>query len=214
MYNIVLDKQSDRYERFLMSTDFRIGMSIHSLLGNPDLDEQDKMLACYELLYGSAVVELICMSGSEEYQQIALHGLVWFMTCGKRYNPGDAADTEYIEYDEVDKETGETDELKGKIAVDFEYDGEWLESSFMDKYGIKLSETKMHWFEFMALFNGLKDTAYNEIMYYRTVDTSKLPKQSRIEVQKLQRKYKVRKVSAARKEMLIATFGSEWKEHI
>ena len=43
---------------------------------------------------------------------------------------------------------------------------------------------------------------------------TKLPKQQRADMRKLQDKYRIRKVTAQRKEELIACFGDEWKNHI
>ena len=82
------------------------------------------------------------------------------------------------------------------------------------QYGVEIDKEKIHWFKFIAMFKCLKDTELNDLMYYRTVDISKLPKQQRADMRKLQDKYRIRKVTAQRKEELIACFGDEWKNHI
>ena len=52
--------------------------------------------------------------------------------------------------------------------VDFIQDGEYIVASFMQDYGIDLTECEMHWHLFKALFLGLSDkTKIKEIMATR-----------------------------------------------
>lgn len=51
--------------------------------------------------------------------------------------------------------------LKGKRLLDWDYDASRIVSDFEREYSIDLTDpdTHMHWWRFMALFNGLSDTS-------------------------------------------------------
>ena len=62
-----------------------------------------------------------------------------------------------------------TDKLEGSSekAVDYAIDADYIFAAFMERYGIDLVESDMHWYKFQALFKGLHDTKLNEIIGYR-----------------------------------------------
>lgn len=62
-----------------------------------------------------------------------------------------------------------TDKLEGSSekAVDYTIDADYIFTAFMERYGIDLVESDMHWYKFQALFKGLHDTKLNEIISYR-----------------------------------------------
>ena len=58
-------------------------------------------------------------------------------------------------------------------VFDFEYDGEYIYSSFMLDYGMDLFEMRgtLHWKKFIALFKGLSEkTKMREVMRIRTME--------------------------------------------
>lgn len=54
-----------------------------------------------------------------------------------------------------------------ETVLDYEEDADLLYSAFMQQYGINLITASLHWYEFIALIQGLKDTRLNEIIEYR-----------------------------------------------
>lgn len=56
-----------------------------------------------------------------------------------------------------------------KRLTDFYEDGEFIFSSFMEKYKIDLLDVEMHWHKFLALYRGLFNS-YSEIVGYRAYD--------------------------------------------
>lgn len=62
-----------------------------------------------------------------------------------------------------------TDKLEdsSEKAVDYIIDADYLFAAFMERYGIDLVESDMHWYKFQALLKGLHDTKLNEIISYR-----------------------------------------------
>ena len=57
----------------------------------------------------------------------------------------------------------------GKKTIDFEQDGEFIYSAFMQKYGIDLIESDMHWHKWLALFRGLF-IDYPQIVGFRSYE--------------------------------------------
>lgn len=82
---------------------------------------------------------------------------------------------------------------KGKkepTAFDFEKDEPLIFAAFMSKYGINLRSIKhLHWWDFMAMFNGLQNEKICEIIGYRTIDTSKMSKEEKARYRKLKEVY-------------------------
>lgn len=202
MYNMLLDRYPTEYRGYLLRTDYRIGIQITLVLEDLDLEDDERMLKALELLYGYGIPDDI---------MLAINGLKWFMSCGKSCS-GDSS--EYLDIADIDDEVEDSVSSNGKIAYDFEIDSDLIYASMFTQYGVEIDKEKMHWFKFVAMFRCLKDTELNDLMYYRTVDISKLPKQQQVEMRKLQDKYRIRKVTAQRKSELEACFGSEWRQHI
>ena len=203
MYNMLLDRYPTEYMGYLLRTDYRVGIQITLVLEDFELDDDERVLKALELLYGYGIPDDI---------NLALNGLKWFMSCGKKCS-GDSS-TEYLDTNDIDEEVEDFVSDNGRIAYDFEIDSDLIYASMFSQYGVEIDKEKIHWFKFIAMFKCLKDTELNDLMYYRTVDISKLPKQQRADMRKLQDKYRIRKVTAQRKEELIACFGDEWKNHI
>lgn len=97
----------------------------------------------------------------------AVEKMIWFYQCGKNQDQKTTAKTEQ------------------RIGYDFEQDETELYQSFMRDYGIDLNAAKLHWWQFCKLCAGLSDdTPFKRLIYIRTVDTSKLPKEQRAAIMK------------------------------
>lgn len=85
----------------------------------------------------------------------------------------------------------EKEESREEI-VDFEIDSSRIYSAFFQIYGIDLSKTEMHWFQFVSMFENLNDGTPNlvNIMNIRQmkIDPS-LPSEKKAEIRRLKRKY-------------------------
>lgn len=73
-------------------------------------------------------------------------------------------------------------------VFDFDFDGEYIYSSFMEDYGIDLIEQrgKLHWKKFLALFQGLSEkTKMREVMKIRSMEIPQLNRHNRKEIQSI-----------------------------
>jgi hypothetical protein len=64
-----------------------------------------------------------------------------------------------------------TKQNKKKQIYSFEHDADYIYSAFLEQYGIDLNETKMHWWKFRTLFNGINEnTLFSKITGYRSMN--------------------------------------------
>lgn len=80
-----------------------------------------------------------------------------------------------------------------KPVYDFEYDAEYIFSAFWAQYGLDLTESRLHWHKFKALFMGLgEDNKICRIIEYRSMDLSKIKsKEQKAFYRKMQRIYRL-----------------------
>ncbi|MCL1789863.1 MAG: bacteriophage Gp15 family protein [Peptococcaceae bacterium] len=88
----------------------------------------------------------------------AIEGLLWFFRRGE-------------------EEAGQS----SKKSFDFDQDAGLIYAAFLATYGISLTTVDfLHWWEFMALFEGLPETTMiQRAIYYRTADFSEMGKEER-----------------------------------
>ena len=74
----------------------------------------------------------------------------------------------------------------------FSYDGGLIYAAFLSQYGIDLSSARLHWWRFLALFYGLDNCKFTEVVKIRSTDLSavKDPDQKRF-IRNLKRLYKI-----------------------
>ena len=79
---------------------------------------------------------------------------------------------------------------KNVVAFDLVKDSEYIFSAFKGAYGIDLTEEKMHWWKFKALFKALPDDCQMcKIMMYRTVDLKDVPKSQKAFYRRMKERY-------------------------
>lgn len=203
MYNMLLDRYPVEYKGYLIRSDYRVGIQIMLVLEDSDLEDDERVLKALELLYGYGIPDDIVL---------AMNGLKWFMSGGKVCC--DDEGYEYLDVSDIDNEVKDTVEVDEEKAFDFEIDHDIIYASMYQQYKLEIDKERIHWFRFLAMFKGLKDTQINDLMYYRTVDINKLPKSQREEMSKLQKQYRINKLTAQRKDELFRYYGNEWRDHI
>lgn len=199
MMNILLDELPTEYKGYKINTDFRVGIRLISIFDDTDKTEEDKLDDAIDLLWGNGIPMTTSEDGIIIDYALIVETIKWFLSCGKP------------------KEDNNNEEgISTKdIPYDFEIDAECILAAFMQQYRIDLSETKMHWFKFIALFSSLMGTVFNRIQEIRTQDPSDMPKgKARAEALRQKEQFRIIKVTPQRKAELQAVFGDEWEQHI
>lgn len=146
--NILLDElPSVTPHGYKIKTDFRQAIKFELLMQDRNIKDNEKIILALNLFYDE-VIDL----------QTQLDDLLWYYLRGK---------------DTDEKKTNETS--NNQQIYSYEYDADYIFSAFLETYGIDLNTTKMHWWKFKAMFDGLNEkTKMMEIMGYRAVDLSKI----------------------------------------
>lgn len=147
-------------------SDFRNMIQVELLLHDEELSPQERTFCALMQLYD------VIPSDTQK----AIDGLMWF------YGRGD------------NKEGSQKSGSPTKRAIDFEQDANIIYASFFSAYHINLCTIDyMHWWEFMALIEGLPDTSLmSRIMYWRTADVSKMDKFERKQVLKMRERFAIK----------------------
>ncbi len=160
---LLLDGLPEEYEGIPISADFRNMIQVDLILHDPTINETEKTIAALYQLYPEIPGDI----------HKAVEGLVWF------YSRGDASGN--------GRDKGA--KKAPKKAFDFEQDANLIYAAFYATYGISLTTVDfLHWWEFMALFEGLPETTLMQrVIYWRTVDLAGLPKHEKKHVQKMRK---------------------------
>lgn len=145
-FNLLLDRLPDSYDGYLFRTDYRIGIQISLCLQDEDLTQEERVTQAVWLLFGNGAPPL----------ETALEGLAWYLSCGQPRRediPPSGAPQRFW----------------------FDYDHARIVSSFYKSFGVKIHRENLHWFEFMAMLDGLdEDSALSNAIQLRGTDTTKL----------------------------------------
>lgn len=144
-------------KRYKINTDFRVAIECQEIATDESIGDYERALAIIYKIFGAEG-----LSDNENHEKL-LELATKFLSCGK----------------ELDKEQ------KGEIDMDFVEDMDYIEASFMSDYNIDLANTKMHWWKFFNLINGLSNSdvgnccVLNRVRNLRTYDTKDIkdPKQ-------------------------------------
>lgn len=159
---LLMDGLPEDYRGVPISADFRNMIQVDVILRDPGMSDMEKTVAALNQLYPEIPKDT----------NLAIEGLEWFFSRGKTMGK--------------DKKESRREE---KRAFDFDVDANTIYSSFYAAYGLSLTATDfLHWWEFMALFEGLpEDSAMKQIIYYRTADVGKMSKSERKRVLKMRK---------------------------
>lgn len=162
---LLLDGLPEEYEGIPISADFRNMIQVDLILHDPAINETEKTIAALYQLYPDLPGDI----------HKAVDGLVWFYTRGDAVGDGKDSGTK--------KAT--------KKAFDFEQDANLIYAAFYATYGISLTTVDfLHWWEFMALLEGLPETTLlQRVIYWRTVDVNGLPKHEKKHVLKMRKTF-------------------------
>lgn len=140
-------------KQFKINTDFRVAIECNRIATDESIGDLERALAIIYLLYGDEG-----LNDSEKHNKLLELGLV-FLSC----------DSDIIKEDE-----------NKEADMDFIQDMDYIEASFMSDYKIDLENTKMHWWKFNKLINGLSNSelgnccVLNMVRNLRNFDVSQI----------------------------------------
>lgn len=141
-------------KKYKINTDFRIAIECNEIAQDDTIKDTERALAIIYKLYGDEGLD-----NPQDYEKL-LEIAIKFLTLGKNTSNDNSSNEE--------------------IDMDFVEDMDYIEASFMSDYKIDLSETKMHWYKFYNLLEGLSNSdignccVLNRIRNIRNFDVSKI----------------------------------------
>lgn len=165
MMNILLmDGLPEDYKGIPISPDYRNMIQVDMILRDPELSDVERAQLALPLLYPEVPEDI----------RLAIEGLEWFYARG------------HVE--DVASGDGRTPQKgKTKRAFDFEQDANLIYAAFRATYNLDLADVEyLHWWAFMALFEGLPETTLiQRVIYWRTADTTGMSKTERKHVMRM-----------------------------
>ena len=193
--NILLDYLPTSFsidgKKYEFNYDFRTSILFCLLMQDTELTEEQKILQGLQLYYPE-----IPDNVEEAYEKI-----LYFYSRGKE-----------IEDNKKVKQGKRIFKRNNNRAYDFEVDANLIFSAFMTQYNINLNRDNLHWWEFMSLFNSLKDdTEIVKIMNYRTIDVNSIEdKKERKTYKQLQDYYSLENTITTEEKQLLEQKLKEW----
>lgn len=129
--------------KYKINTDFRVALECDRIAKDAKINDYERSLAIIYKLYGDSGLD-----NPSDYDEL-LKKAIEYLKCG---------------FDEMPEDNSEEN-------MDFEQDFWRIEASFQSDYKINLENTKMHFWKFMYLMNGLtEDCILNRTRYVRDFD--------------------------------------------
>ena len=150
-------------KKYIINTDFRLMMQFEIAAQHENKNEIGKVILNF---YHGNLPDNI---------DAAVREMIGFYLCGEVPD---------------DKKTSSGNHDK-KRCYAFDEDWKYIISAFRHQYGIDIINSKMHWYEFSALFSGLTgETEFVKIMQYRCTDIRKIKnKEEKNRIKRLQQRY-------------------------
>lgn len=132
---------------YKINTDFKMALKCEKVAQDENIDDTERALAIIYYLFGDEG-----LSNPKDYEEL-LKKSVLYLGCGK---------------EQLDN--------KEQPDMDFEQDKQYIKASFYTDYNIpNIYDSNMHWYDFVALMNGLKeDCVLNRVREIRNYDTSQI----------------------------------------
>lgn len=151
MINVFLDTLPTVWEsgdgvEYKLNTDFRIGIQLFLLQQDPELMEEEKAVLMTELLF--------------DYDRTDF-------TTYKNIPPKTEHEDVYKFFLYGWNHDGDSGERETRRLMDFDVDQWRIHAGFLEKYGINLKTTDMHFWEFMGLLTSLTECAYTRVIDIR-----------------------------------------------
>lgn len=200
--NIILDRLPDMVEiggkEYRIYSDFRTSILFEIMMRNPELKSWEKLNQMLDLYYPVIPPN----------RQEAIEKALWFYNCGK----------EQESEPEEEKNKTRREFRKDRVSYSFDQDAPYIYAAFMGAYRMNLQRIKskkLHWWEFIALFDALPDDCkIRKIMYWRTCDTSGLPRKEVQRINELRKRYELKDDASMRAKITLAQRDQRMKDYV
>lgn len=200
--NIILDRLPDMVEiggkEYRIYSDFRTSILFEIMMRNPELKSWEKLNQMLDLYYPVIPPN----------RQEAIEKALWFYNCGK----------EQESEPEEEKNKTRREFRKDRVSYSFDQDAPYIYAAFMGTYRMNLQRIKskkLHWWEFIALFDALPDDCkIRKIMYWRTCDTSGLPRKEVQRINELRKRYELKDDASMRAKITLAQRDQRMKDYV
>ena len=158
-----------------INTDYRTGIYFEQCLADETLDDDTKLNEVLLLYFGESIGPLLT---DWETVTEAVNAVMWFYRCGADNTQDDS------------ESTGSGEE---EPPFSYEHDSGYIYSAFVEAYHIDLTEKRLHWWQFRALFLALpEDVEFSKIIGYRTMEIpAKMPKEKKRFYQRMKKIHKL-----------------------
>lgn len=140
-------------KKYKINTDFRVAIECNNIAQDDTIGDTERPLAIIYKLFGDEGLD-----NPQDWEKLLELG---------------------IKYLTLNKDTSDVDN-NTEIDMDFSEDMDYIEASFMSDYRIDLAETKMHWWKFYTLLEGLSNSEIgnccilNRVRNLRTFNLSQI----------------------------------------
>ena len=174
--NILTDKLPDAVmvsgRVYKVITDFRFFIGFETDITKAKEDEMAAVISKH--------IQAFYMGTVPGDVNAAVNKMLWFYRCG-------------MEVEKEDVPSAAEPTAKARRFYDYEQDGQYIYAAFKSQYGIDLNADELHWWTFKAMFAGLSDCMFVQIMQYRGTDLSKIKNREEKErIRKLQEVFQLR----------------------
>ena len=158
-----------------INTDYRTGIYFEQCLADETLDDDEKLNEILILYFGEGIGPLLT---DWETVTEAIGVVMWFYRCGADESALAGSDS--------------TDSGKDP-PFSYEHDSGYIYSAFVEAYHIDLTEKRLHWWQFRALFLALpEDVEFSKIIGYRTIEIPwKMSKEKKRFYQRMKKLHKL-----------------------
>ena len=146
-------------KKYKINTDFRVAIECNDIALDESIDDFERALAIIYKLFGEEGI-----NDTNNYTKL-LELAQKYLSCGKEIK----------------------NILNEEPDMDFTQDMDFIEASFMSDYNMDLANTKMHWWKFYNLMNGLSNSemgnccVLNRVRNLRTYDTKDIKNPKELE---------------------------------
>lgn len=184
-HNILIDRLPNTVTingvEYKINSDFRTSLLFDMLIKRRDLSDDEKIICTLNLYF-----PVLPLDTTE-----AINAIIWFFHAGK------------------EKEKSMHSGKPANEVYSFEQDASYIYADFLAEYRINLQRIEdtdvLHWWEFLALFESLSENSkMSKIIYYRTVDTSGIPKKQRQSINEMKKLYKINTGKNVTEELKLA----------